>query len=304
MDCNMDGPESYTGLGHRMPGAYPYKGPIQDWRYYHQALTAEQIYEIAMDTAGLVRRTCELQEEGGDSTFSDILGHDCAWYETKRRTVPTICSAEDVQRECPLACGTKKPCSEGESPAQDLLKSYTIWSRIQHRTEHVQGAGVICAREDADLVQMCRNHKANPDAIPPAADATAWKILGTYGPKPFMDSDISDCDKLEKIVNPFCSFSADWTRKINPEITAGGGYTIEFWWKAVEGTVIPVDNTDYQRPEAMRRMVFFSRVSPPRVFLTIEFRSNFIDTFMHMYGTCTPLDFESMDVPGKCRTTL
>lgn len=299
----MDGPEAYTGLGHRMPGAYAYKGPIQDWRYYHQALNAEQIYEIAMDTTGPAQRTCELWDEpGGDSTYTDILGHDCAWYAEKRRSVPTICSATEVQNECPLACGTKKPCWEGDSQAQDLLKSYTIWSRIQHMTEHAPGAGVICVREGIDIVQQCRNHKANPDAAPPAAGATHWESTKTFGPKPFMDIDVSDCDKLSQVVNPYCSFHADWTKKINPEITAGGGYTIEFWWKAKAGTVIPVDNADYQRPEAMRRMVFFSKVSPQRVILTIEFRSNFIDTFMHMYGTCASWQSEAMDVPGKYET--
>lgn len=106
MDCGMDGPDSYMGLGHRMPGAYPYKGPLQDWRYYRgQALTSAQIYKIAFDTVGPARRTCELFDEGGDTAFKDLAGNDCAWYQYQRLTFPDICSTEAVRKECALACG-------------------------------------------------------------------------------------------------------------------------------------------------------------------------------------------------------
>ena len=59
----------------------PYKGPIQDWRFYNGvALTADHISEIAMDTTAPAQRTCVLPDEAPDSgTFVDILGHDCGW---------------------------------------------------------------------------------------------------------------------------------------------------------------------------------------------------------------------------------
>ena len=92
--------------------------------------------------------------------------------------------------------------------------------------------------------------------------ATGWDKFGTYGPRSFMDIDVTNCTTLANAVNPYCSFTADWTKKINPQIKAGKGYTLEFWWKAVEGTVIPIDNAHYEKdPNAMRRMVFFSKMS-------------------------------------------
>jgi len=120
-----------------------------------------------------------------------------------------------------------------------------------------------------------------------------------------MDIDVSNCETLAKVVNPYCSFSTplDWTKRINPQIQANGGYTVEFWWKALEGTHIPVDNTDWANtPSAMRRMVLYSKVSPPRVILSIEFRSNFLDTQLLMYGTCTSGDTEGIEVPGRYKT--
>ena len=49
----------------------------------------------------------------------------------------------------------------------------------------------------------------------------------------------------------------------------------------------------------MRRLVIYSKVSPQRVMLSIEFRANFMETHLHMYGTCTPGDFEEIFIPGK-----
>jgi hypothetical protein len=71
-----------------MPGAYGLKGAVQDWRYYlGTALTADEVRKVAMDTVvdGYNLRTCEMWKEGGDQIWSDINGHDCAWYQEMRK---------------------------------------------------------------------------------------------------------------------------------------------------------------------------------------------------------------------------
>jgi hypothetical protein len=77
LDCGLKGDTAYTGLGHLAPGVWGLRGPVQDWRYYKgQALSAGEIYKLADD---FFLRTCEHNNEGGDSTWTDIYGHDCAW---------------------------------------------------------------------------------------------------------------------------------------------------------------------------------------------------------------------------------
>ena len=296
MDCNMGATNAYVGLGHRLPGAYSYKGPIQDWRYYNTtALTADHIYEIAMDKNGPAQRTCVLEDEAADSSFVDILGHDCRWFEEKSQTVPRICSTDQIKTACPLACKTKSPCWVGQDTK---ISPYTIWNRIMYLSEPKRGTGVICSREGIDLVKQCRDNEARPETSI-AAGATGWTNVGWFGPRPFMDIDVTNCDTLAKVIDPYCSFPGGWTKQINLEIKANGGYTIEFWWKALEDTVIPVDDADWQaKPEAMRRLVFFSKVSPPRVILSIEFRTNVRETHLMMYGTCTRGDVEDIALPG------
>ena len=65
LDCNLTGETAYTGLGHLAPGIEGVKGPLQDWRYYPgQVLSDKEVYQIAEDEQGPVRRTCEHDNEG------------------------------------------------------------------------------------------------------------------------------------------------------------------------------------------------------------------------------------------------
>jgi hypothetical protein len=100
---------------------------LQDWRYYKaQALTTNEIYKIANDETGPAKRTCEHDDEGGDETWTDMYGHDCAWYYQTRLTVPGVCSTVEARSNCPEACGVKKPCYEDHPHTT----TYTIWNRI------------------------------------------------------------------------------------------------------------------------------------------------------------------------------
>lgn len=70
--------ETYPEILSKGKHADPYKGPLQDWRYYKgHALTSNQILAIAWDSSGPAQKTCALREEAGDSSFVDLLGHDC-----------------------------------------------------------------------------------------------------------------------------------------------------------------------------------------------------------------------------------
>ena len=53
---------------------------------------------------------------------------------------------------------------------------------------------------------------------------------------------------------------------MHPKVRESGGYTIEFWLKLLDTASVPADNADWSaRESAMRRIVFYTRVSPPRV---------------------------------------
>ena len=121
----------------------------QDWRYYKgHALSDEDILKIAeeRDAAGNPKlRTCEHHDEGGDTTWTEIYGHDCFWYHKKFQSVPGICAGAEVREQCPAACETKKPCYE----ERKHYTKYTLWDRIMKLEDslHHKGMGVICPAE-------------------------------------------------------------------------------------------------------------------------------------------------------------
>ena len=93
IDCDKTGPDAYFGFGHRMPGALQPEGVLQDARYYRELLTPAEIRKLAsesVDEDGISMRSCELSSEGGDTDWTDINGKDCAWYQERKKTVPTI----------------------------------------------------------------------------------------------------------------------------------------------------------------------------------------------------------------------
>ncbi len=103
------------------------------------------------------------------------------------------------------------------------------------------------------------------------------------------DAEVTDCEALQDLVNPFCEFDTptEWARKLHRKVREAGGFTIEFWVKVDGKTRIPVDNADYRaNPASMRRIVFFSKLSPPRVLATITLRSNFDDLEFQAFGNC------------------
>jgi len=292
LDCDKTGPDAYFGFGHRMPGALQPEGVLQDARYYRELLTPAEIRKLAsesVDEDGISMRSCELSSEGGDTDWTDINGKDCAWYQEKKKTVPTICSTEEVNLKCPVACGYILPCWQGEGGS---TRQYTIWDRIMYLSEEKKGDGVICVREGVDAVAECRAKVAH--TIPGKQD---WlKFSMSVGDYKSADIKLEDCDVLEQRISPYCSFSAsEWTRSINAEVKANGGYTIDFWWKALPGTKIAERQKSWEQdPETMRRIVFFSKMSPPEVLAEfIIMQSQRVRA--HVYGSCSDKESENMN---------
>jgi hypothetical protein len=98
-----------------------------------------------------------------------------------------------------------------------------------------------------------------------------------------------DCDALANVVNPYCSFTTpeNWGRPVHKMIKESGGFSMEFWIKIMPNTRIPTNNEDYEaNPTSMRRIVFFNKVSPPRVLAAITLRSSLDDVELQAFGNC------------------
>lgn len=301
IDCDKTGPDAYVGFGHRMPGAYQPEAVLQDTRYYHELLSPAEIRKLAyesVDEDGNSMRSCELSFEGGDTDWTDVNGKDCAWYQEKKKTVPDICATPEVNQNCPVACGYNAPCWEGEG---GIAKQYTIWDRVMYLSEEKKGDGVICVREGVDAVADCRAKVAH--TIPGKQD---WLRFSRTPTSSYNNADIKleDCDVLEQRISPYCSFAAsEWTRSINAEVKANGGYTIDFWWKALPGTKIAERPSSWDEdPEIMRRIVFFSKMSPPEVLAEIMLMQT-QRVRAHVYGSCSDKESENID-QGLSSTAL
>ena len=304
MDCGMDNPETaYVGLNHRIGSARQGTSPVQDWRYYKEALSADQVRKLAYDSVdedGKNLRTCALASEGFDTRFVDMAGHECQWYEEMRKSTPKICSSTELQMNCPLACGIKVPCWEG---TQEARSTFSVWNKIMLLTESVlPGMGKACVREGIDAVSECREIASNPSIAVTPPGGQAWiRDAVSYMDKHFFTAwssgNISKyCDVLEQMVDSRCAFPAPWTKKINTEIKKQRGFTIDFWWKALPGTSIRQRASDNTETDVIHRMTFFSRMVPPARLATVSFQQD-LGVFGEVYGACTRSEIVNANEP-------
>ena len=63
-----------------------------------------------------------------DMSFKDIYGHDCSWYQERRKNYNTICASEEVKKNCPVACSVAISCYTNRIGAFKQ-KTYGIWIR-------------------------------------------------------------------------------------------------------------------------------------------------------------------------------
>ena len=302
MDCGMNNPETaFVGLNYRTGGARQAATPVQDWRYYRQALSAQQVRKLAYDSvdgAGKNLRTCVLSTEGFDKPFVDMDGNECQWYEEMRKTKTKICSTPEVQENCPMACGMKLPCWEGPQAARS---TFSIWNKIMLLTDSVPPAkGKVCVREGIDAVSECRKIASNPSiaVTPPGAQAWAKDVVSYMDTELFTawnTGNISKyCDVLEQMADSRCAFAAPWTQKINTEIKKQRGFTIDFWWKALPRTKIRKFASDATEIDVMPRMTFFSHMTPPARLATVSFQQD-RGVFVEMYGACAKSEIENVN---------
>ena len=172
---------------------------IQDWRHYREALTADQVKGLAFDSvdgAGNKLRSCEMPDEGGDTDWKDINGHDCKWYQEKKKTVPDICSTPEINQNCPVACKYASPCWMGKDAV--VPSKYTIWNRVMYLSEESKGSGLVCVRDGVDAVAECCKFQENPSlfpSIPGRQDWLKWSKNANYRPG---DIALDDCDELQR----------------------------------------------------------------------------------------------------------
>jgi hypothetical protein len=330
LDCLMDTPYAYTGLGHRVPGESPYMGPVQDWRYYvGYALTDVEIKDIARlstDEKGTALRKCTLSDEGRDSNWKDTYGNDCAWYQENSAAFPAICSSSAAKRECPVACGTFPQCIVAESARP--TPTHTIWARQMAIREYDMALGTngdsICVREGLDVVAQCREQKKNPQkGILCAAGRNppegSFCFVGNtdYTERDYLDAKktqrigngrwcnsppapedgggcrnlkVWDCAVLEVAVNPACSFRVD----------ASWTHTINSDIKASGGYTVKFwwkaqDTTSWDSINK-GQMLAYSSFVPPRVLFALDFYGNGekINYWLEAYDTCN-LSLENLN---------
>ena len=129
--------------------------------------TADQIKELAynsVDGAGKNLRSCKMPDEGADIDWTDITGHDCAWYQEKKKTFPDICSTPEINSNCPVACNYAKQCWLGKDVVAP--STYTIWNRVMYLSEESRGSGLVCVRDGVDAVAECRKYKEDNTTFP------------------------------------------------------------------------------------------------------------------------------------------
>ena len=225
LDCNLNQDTAYTGLGHLAPGVWGLKGAVQDWRYYRgHVLSKAELYKLADDKTGPAKRSCQHDYEGGDTSWTDIYGHDCAWYYVQKKKSPGVCSTEDVKKYCPVACGAKLPCFE----KHNYPIHYYLFDRIVkfEDAHHHKGAGLICARAGVDLVAKCRNNSKSPDvSTAPGATGSLIPANGAPYEQSYMDINMTDCDRIEYVVEPYCAFSPS---KVAADVHRRRGLSTEF----------------------------------------------------------------------------
>jgi len=338
LDC-ANGPRTYYGLGHRAPGSGPFLGEIADMRMYvGQALTGSEIQSI--ENAGdETVRSCLSQSEAArtsdSATFQDEYSRNCEWYRAMRMYIPGICAATTVQAECPNACGMISTClnSNRQDNRPDIYDAYQLYPKVEKmvsqvglvtnespadRSNHplwevgygLRGKrGVLCARNGLDLAQQCRGWVAN-GRTPWQPTFYEWPTFGDY--ITHMNDgtlsgllDVEDCELIERISDPFCSFTAHHPPKrsrnemnvgqsgahfngvdMDRVVNASGGYSIVFWIKNVHR-----DSMDATSPA----VVFYSNVAPAVPLVNVRLGDSGI-VLAEFFGRCGANEHESTQV--------
>lgn len=295
LDC-PSGNRTYVGIGHRAPGGAPFSGDIADVRMYvGQALGDAEIRQLAF--APGAPRSCSTDDEGADSAlFLDIHGRDCAWYQYERllRGVTNICSAPEVQRACPVACGLLYDCLTTSSAAE--MPTYNLYDKIERVLPRLSGVGVLCPRAGLDLGAQCRDWNAahahrGASPVPTwPSPYWSWANFDVWARYMAIESrsvvpNVTDCELVEQITDPYCAFNP-LPSDIDSTIR-GQGFTISFWLQSLQVST-SFDSAGHFAPI----ITFYSSIAPAVPVAVVYVRKSG-SVFAEIFGRCDGQEYEN-----------
>jgi hypothetical protein len=193
---------------------------LQQFRVYLRALNPAQIkgiHDTSQDSDGNLLRKCSRLEDPKEKDnlgWKDDLGHDCAWYATHRTSSSFICSGDDVQTNCKVACSQQQCFSANRVEAYDLGRQVQMFtdSTTLCVSSKVSDAGGLPLMDGATFNEtVCNATSAESD---PSADTGSKALQNLFAAIGMLD--------------PAHSFSAptqtSWA--ISPK--AGGNVTLVF----------------------------------------------------------------------------
>ena len=288
MDCATT-ETSYLGFAHRAPGINRYTGELQQLRIYPGvALTVAEVAALHMEStdpsSGAKLRECAFEDEGFDSTYLDIFGHDCAWFQTARAHNPHVCADPTVRTECPIACGSLRRCYQAVV-SSTTAESTFVWERVMPIAAPKTNRHTVCLVNDSSVsaVQACT--AGSFDTSLSSGDSEF--LLNRLD---FPVANLSDCTELQESISPYCAFKiSSWNEQMLSEVTQNG-FTISFWLKS--------NGAESLRDGMFKPTIqFYSSLAPSQPFLTMHFNGDlFTMAFMqNCHGT---VSYDDIAVPG------
>jgi hypothetical protein len=335
IDCKNS---AYIAFNHRIPGSGQPTVVMQDWRYYREALSAEEVRSYAFLRVCVSVCVC-----------SRILSHSApqplyvcflfsvpihlpfltSHLNTRKLAFESVDEDGNNMRSCaevhegsdtgwtddigngcdwyqetrklvPNICSTEEVRSSCPVACETKVPCF-IGSDSKKATHAIWNRIMHLTEESPGAGVVCVH-----EGVDAVADCRKNMNVTTPKTRPgkwpdnrvHRDVTLNDCDVLARAIDPACSFSAPWTKDVKTQITQNGGFSIEFWWKAFETTKIPESHIE---GVGMKRILFLSKMSPATVLAAVDFAQDWTVT-VTSYNTCdgdTAEQSESVSGPPK-----
>jgi len=268
LDCPNDG--AYVAMLHRAPESHDYVGDMQQFHLFPGvALSDAQVAAIHAGstdpTTGKPIRECSFSDEGLDTSFRDLMGHNCAWFDEARQSNPAVCVAQELKAQCPVACGEDRECYIPPSELASTAES-SVWERVMWVKPKKGSTHAMCLASHVDaraLVARCRaGVLPEPPGVVTGDDPNGIRSTALEG---LLNA--SNCDELEAAIDPFCAFEVPdmWTQPFEDGLTQGDDFTISMWVRALPDTTLDAEGRF--RPVIQ----LFSAIAPSQPILTLHF---------------------------------
>jgi len=276
-DCTDAG--SRITLGRTEPGfTYGNAVEIYDMRLYvhskNAPLQTADIYSIAsapipaaaaafFRDASCLDISSTLME---DKEWMDMYGNTCSWYSKHRDSYSQVCKGAEARTQCPQACKSKQQCwSTAATPP-----TYFVWDRIRRiEAKHANGTICLSTKSSAsDIVSRCRAWSATRTSATDAATMANWLESSDVASMKGRRIDVTDCDQLEKVIDPECSFDPAPVEQFSADMQKNGGdFTIAFWVRPLGAASMNENPAALKDKNGDARFFphvsFLSRLSPP-----------------------------------------